>query len=56
MTHANLSAACAQYLATSQGNPRVLTEGIERVLVVLPLFHIYALAMNLLYGVRLGAR
>lgn len=55
LTHANLSAACAQYLATSQGNPRVLTEGDERVLVVLPLFHIYALTVNLLYGVRLGA-
>ena len=55
LTHANLSAACAQYMATSQGNPRVLTEGAERVLVVLPLFHIYALTVNLLYGVRLGA-
>ena len=55
LTHANLAAACAQYFATSQGNPRVLTEGVERVLVVLPLFHIYALTVNLLYGVRLGA-
>ena len=55
LTHANLSAACAQYLETSQGEPRVLTEGAERVLVVLPLFHIYALTVNLLYGVRLGA-
>ena len=55
LTHANLSAACAQYLETSQGEPRVLTEGVERVLVVLPLFHIYALTVNLLYGVRLGA-
>ena len=55
LTHANLSAACAQYFATSQGKPRVLTEGAERALVVLPLFHIYALTVNLLYGVRLGA-
>jgi long-chain acyl-CoA synthetase len=55
LTHANLTAACAQYVATSQGNPRVLTEGAERALVVLPLFHIYALTVNLLYGVRLGA-
>ena len=55
LTHANLTSACAQYMATSQGNPRVLTEGAERVLVVLPLFHIYALTVNLLYGVRLGA-
>jgi len=55
LTHANLTAACAQYFATSQGDPRVLTEGMERALVVLPLFHIYALTVNLLYGVRLGA-
>jgi long-chain acyl-CoA synthetase len=55
LTHANLSAACAQFVATTQGNPRVLTEGAERMLVVLPLFHIYALTVNLLFGVRLGA-
>ena len=55
LTHANLSAACAQYIATTQGNPRVLTEGAERMLVVIPLFHIYSLTVNLLFGVRLGA-
>ena len=55
LTHANLSAACAQYLATTQGKPKVLTEGAERMLVVLPLFHIYSLTVNLLFGVRLGA-
>ncbi|HEY9067889.1 MAG TPA: AMP-binding protein, partial [Burkholderiaceae bacterium] len=55
LTHANLSAACAQYMETTQGDPRVLTEGQERALVVLPLFHIYALTVNLLFGVRLGA-
>ena len=55
LTHANLSAACAQYFATCQGNPPVLTEGAERMLVVLPLFHIYALTVNLLFGIRLGA-
>jgi long-chain acyl-CoA synthetase len=55
LTHANLSAACAQYMATTQGNPKVLTEGAERMLVVIPLFHIYSLTVNLLFGVRLGA-
>ena len=55
LTHANLSAACAQYMETTQGEPRVLAEGAERALVVLPLFHIYALTVNLLFGVRLGA-
>jgi long-chain acyl-CoA synthetase len=55
LTHANLSAACAQYMESTQGNPQVLKEGVERALVVLPLFHIYALTVNLLFGVRLGA-
>ena len=55
LTHANLTAACAQYMETTRGDPRVLTEGEERALVVLPLFHIYALTVNLLFGVRLGA-
>ena len=55
LTHANLSAACAQYMATTQGHPKVLTEGAERMLVVIPLFHIYSLTVNLLFGVRLGA-
>ncbi|HEY4065291.1 MAG TPA: AMP-binding protein, partial [Burkholderiaceae bacterium] len=55
LTHANLSAACAQYMESTQGNPRVLKEGEERALVVLPLFHIYAMTVNLLFGVRLGA-
>jgi long-chain acyl-CoA synthetase len=55
LTHANLSAACAQYIESTKGNPPILTEGSERALVVLPLFHIYALTVNLLFGVRLGA-
>lgn len=55
LTHANLSAACAQYFETTRGEPPVLTEGAERALVVLPLFHVYALTVNLLFGVRLGA-
>ena len=55
LTHANLSAACAQYVESSRGEPPILVEGAERALVVLPLFHIYALTVNLLFGVRLGA-
>ena len=38
-----------------QGRPADPGEGVERALVVLPLFHIYALSVNLLFGVRLGA-
>jgi long-chain acyl-CoA synthetase len=55
LTHANLSAACAQYVETTRGEPPILVEGEERVLVVLPLFHIYSLTVNLLFGLRLGA-
>jgi long-chain acyl-CoA synthetase len=55
LTHANLSAACAQYVESSRGNPPILVEGEERTLAVLPLFHIYSLTVNLLLGVRLGA-
>ena len=55
LTHANLSAVAEQYFLTSQGTPPALTEGAERMLVVLPLFHIYALSVCLLFGVRSGA-
>ncbi|HEY2189429.1 MAG TPA: long-chain fatty acid--CoA ligase [Caldimonas sp.] len=55
LTHANLSAACAQYVETTKGSPPILDEGVERVLVVLPLFHIYCLSVNMLLGLRLGA-
>ena len=55
LTHANLSAACGQYLESTRGTPSIVDEGEERVLVVLPLFHIYSLTVNLLFGVRLGA-
>ena len=55
LTHANLTAACAQLFETCQGTPPILDEGVERMLVVLPLFHIYSLTVNLLFGVRLGA-
>ena len=55
LTHANLAAAAAQFFITTQGTPPLLAEGQERMLVVLPLFHIYALSVCLLLGVRLGA-
>ena len=55
LTHGNLSAACGQMLASVNGEPKVLHEGQERVLAVLPLFHIYALTVNMLFGIRLGA-
>ena len=55
LTHANLTAACHQYWLTCNGEPKVLEEGAERVLVVLPLFHIYSLTVNMLLGMLVGA-
>jgi long-chain acyl-CoA synthetase len=55
LTHANLTAACSQIMETLNLKPRVLFEGQERVLAVLPLFHIYALTVDMLFGLRLGA-
>jgi long-chain acyl-CoA synthetase len=55
LTHANLTAACSQFLETASGEPRVIEPGRERVLVILPLFHIYALTVTLLFGIRTGA-
>ena len=56
LTHANLTGAAEQFYVTTQGTPPLLTDGQERVLVVLPLFHIYALSVCLLLGVRIGAQ
>ncbi|WP_136418551.1 long-chain fatty acid--CoA ligase [Herbaspirillum sp. ST 5-3] len=55
LTHANLTTACSQIYAVVSGEPKVLNEGQERLLAVLPPFHIYALTVNMLFGVRLGA-
>lgn len=55
LTHANLTTACSQFYAVVSGDPKVLEEGRERVLAVLPLFHIYALTVNMLFGIRMGA-
>ena len=55
LTHASLTSACNQLLAAKTGEPRILDEGCERILVVLPLFHIYALTVDMLLGLRIGA-
>ncbi|MBV8105469.1 MAG: AMP-binding protein [Hyphomicrobiales bacterium] len=56
LTHANLTAACAQYMeTTAHTETAALEEGKERTLCVLPLFHIYALSVILILGFRLGA-
>jgi long-chain acyl-CoA synthetase len=55
LTHGNLSAACDQYWATVNCIPPVLVEGEERILAVLPPFHIYALSVNMMLGIRCAA-
>ena len=55
LTHANLTAATSQCVETTHGVPPLLIPGEERVLSVLPPFHIYALTVVLLLGIRLGA-
>ena len=52
LTHANLTAAVEQALQTTKP---ILVPGEERVLGVLPPFHIYALSVVMLLGLRLGA-
>ncbi|MCU6435576.1 long-chain fatty acid--CoA ligase [Undibacterium sp. Jales W-56] len=55
LTHGNLTTAVSQIMETLNVDPPVLTEGAERLLAVLPLFHIYALTVDMLFGIRLGA-
>ncbi len=52
LTHANLTASCGQ-LQTILDD--ALKPGQERVLAVLPPFHIYALMINMLFSLRLAA-
>ncbi len=55
LTHANLMAAYNQVKLFGEGDQKVLEDGKERVLAVLPLFHIYALTINMLLGVGGGS-
>jgi long-chain acyl-CoA synthetase len=55
LTHKNLIAACQQLRAMQQGEDAVLVDGTERVLAVLPLFHIYALTVIMNFGIAGGA-
>lgn len=55
LSHGNLSAASHALLLTALSTPPVLQLGAERVLAVLPPFHIYALVVNMLMPLKLGA-
>ena len=54
LTHANLTAATNQYYGTMHVEPKLLIEGTERVILVLPLFHIYALTSVMLLCIKNG--
>lgn len=55
LTHANLTAATSMYVVGNTGETPTLVEGKEKILAVLPLFHIYALQINMLLAMRFGA-
>ena len=55
LTHANLWSAVAQVIEACNVTPPLWQVGQERLLAVLPPFHIYALTVNMLLGVRLAA-
>ena len=53
LSHANLSAACSNYKLW--GDPQRITEpGEDRIICVLPLFHIFALTAVLMRGLQEG--
>jgi long-chain acyl-CoA synthetase len=55
LTHTNLTVACEQMALPNVGDPPLMLDGVERFLGVLPLFHIYALVVNMLFSLRIGA-
>jgi long-chain acyl-CoA synthetase len=55
LTHANLTAATEQVRLVASLNGQLLQTGCERTLVLLPMFHIYAMACNMLLSMRIGA-
>jgi long-chain acyl-CoA synthetase len=54
LSHANLTAACSLYTEVLTRSEDGLRVGEERVLCILPLFHIYSLTVVMLLGFRLG--
>jgi long-chain acyl-CoA synthetase len=55
LLHRNLSVASSQLIEMLGGSRPVLMPGEERILVVLPLFHIFAMLGGMLLGLRLAA-
>ncbi len=54
LTHANLTAACSLYTEVLTRGDHGMRVGEEKVLCILPLFHIYSLTVVMLLGFRLG--
>lgn len=54
LTHANLSAAAAIFDLVSVDDDQLLHRGRERVLTALPLFHVYAMVVEMLLAMRMG--
>lgn len=54
LTHSNISSAVSQ-LATHWVEGGLLQPGRERFLVALPLFHVYSMVVNMLFGLSIGA-
>ena len=55
LSHANLTAACSLYAEVGTRSEEGWRAGEERVLCILPLFHIYSLTVVMLLGFRLGS-
>ncbi|TNE38221.1 MAG: long-chain fatty acid--CoA ligase [Alphaproteobacteria bacterium] len=55
LSHRNLVAACQQLRAMQDGPDGVLMDGEEKVMAVLPLFHIYALTVIMNFGIMGGS-
>ncbi len=56
LTHMNLVAACTQYLTFSGGERPSLEPGRDVFLAVLPLFHIFALQVNMFLAIATGSK
>jgi len=54
LTHANLTACCTQYHLWNSGRGPTAEARIRRVIVVLPLFHIFAFSCDLLMSLKRG--
>lgn len=56
LTHGNLVAAYSQYREFAGGDPAALEVGLDSFLAVLPLFHIFALQINMFLALGAGAK